>query len=699
MKLRTIFIIVLSNLLFACGGENSGAPSQGKRTENWNVPLAQSVAVQGDVFSGKTINGNYTYFDPNSKARPENLSEFRWVIDNVTKSTSLSFDLLDEHVGKDVVFCITPIALGNVNFVGDEVCSLSVTVNTPSSNVVPEALNVAINPEVNLIAGDKISSSYVYYDQDNDAELNSKLLWFIDDILVQTGGVDFDLPADAEYKILKFCVTPISNASPTTGVQVCTQSDQVKPKVGSVPVANNVSITGALTSGTNLVGSYLYTDIDGDLEGISLFKWQLSGVDISGVSINSYTPSVTDEGETLSFCVTPVASTGEPKIGLEACYNAGIISPPLGFPPSATVSINNNSNSPVAGFRLPATYTYIPGIDGLAQGSSIVTWSVDGVDSGVTCYPFAIPCNYTIKDNDAGKVIQYCVTPVNVNGASGSKVCEDIVGTSIKYSGNFNLFENINVSLQGYSNNIKTSWGVTSSFGIQDLQSTGLTYKIEYLDKLGFTSLAYELVSQDIEFCVEDLDKSYNKYCRRVSDDSSSQYLTVSDGTFVGGGVVNRYNTPKGIAPATVYQDMTTGLKFMRPLTPEESEFVGVIADSTMGDGNVIIAHYSLANARQLCSLLPVDGGGWRLPTFDELRNFNTNLSTYNNLVVGSSPPATLSSLTYELGWRGLRAIWSGIGYSLRASDGRLYNTQPYAEGEVSIADQDTKFFAVTCVK
>ncbi|AZL85029.1 hypothetical protein EIJ81_10805 [Aliivibrio salmonicida] len=162
---------------------------------------------------------------------------------------------------------------------------------------------------------------------------------------------------------------------------------------------------------------------------------------------------------------------------------------------------------------------------------------------------------------------------------------------------------------------------------------------------------------------------------------------------------MNRYNTPKGIAPATVYQDMTTGLKFMRPLTPEESEFVGVIADSTMGDGNVIIAHYSLANARQLCSLLPVDGGGWRLPTFDELRNFNTNLSTYNNLVVGSSPPATLSSLTYELGWRGLRAIWSGIGYSLRASDGRLYNTQPYAEGEVSIADQDTKFFAVTCVK
>ncbi|MCP4956793.1 MAG: hypothetical protein GY919_14500 [Photobacterium aquimaris] len=175
MKLRAFFIVLLSSFLFACGGENSGAPSQGGSNhpvESWNVPLAQSVNIQGDVFSGKTIYGNYTYFDPNSNARPENSSEFRWIIDNVTQSiTSESFDLVNEHVGKDIVFCVTPIALGNVNFIGDEVCSFPVTVSEPSP------ITTSLDKIGQLIVGDTVSADYTC---DNCNRSLTTFLWQVD---------------------------------------------------------------------------------------------------------------------------------------------------------------------------------------------------------------------------------------------------------------------------------------------------------------------------------------------------------------------------------------------------------------------------------------------------------------------------------------------------------------------------------------
>ena len=701
MKLRNLFIILLSSYLFACGGENSGAPSQGGGDSHWSPPIAQAVKIQGDVFSGKKINGGYTYFDPNANARLEGSSIFRWKIDSVVQnSKSISFDLLSKHIGKKVSFCVTPVAVGIINFTGNEICSVPVVVNPPSSNVVPEAFNVTINPEINLITGDRISSSYVYYDQDNDMELNSNLSWFLDDILVQTGGDKFDLLADSENKTLKFCVIPISNISPTIGNKVCTQSDQIQAKVGTAPVANNVSIIGAITSGSNLVGSYVYTDIDNDLEGATLFSWKSAGVNISGASISTYTPLVADEGKSLSFCVIPVAKTGDPKMGAEVCHDAGIVSPPLGFSPTATTLIDT-TNPPLPLTFLKGKYTYIPGIDAVSEGSTSITWNIDGVDSGVTCIP-SVSCSYEIKERDAGKTIQFCVIPVNANGASGPQVCDDIVGASVKYSGNLNYFENINVTLQGYSNNLETSWGITSRYGIQDLQTTGLTYKIEYSSSIFSKTylLSRNMIGEDLEFCVKDLDKGYAKYCSRVSKDLSNQYLAVSDGTFVGGGIEINYMPFVGIAPATVYNDVTTGLKFMRPLTPKESAFVGVTADAPQVDNRLITSHYVLDNARTLCSLLAADGGGWRLPTFDELRDFNTNLSTYDKLLnyAGVLDPLK-DPLTYELGWHGLYNPYWAIGFSLRASDGRIYRVNPYNEGEGTISNPDTKTVPVTCVK
>jgi hypothetical protein len=94
-----------------------------------------------------------------------------------------------------------------------------------------------------------------------------------------------------------------------------TNSSPGNPQTNSAPVAENVLISddngGRPIVGDTLTGRYDYADIDGDAEGASIFTWMRSGTPIPGATSISYTLAEADNGEMISFEVTPVAVAGE----------------------------------------------------------------------------------------------------------------------------------------------------------------------------------------------------------------------------------------------------------------------------------------------------------------------------------------------------------------------------------------------------
>ena len=92
-------------------------------------------------------------------------------------------------------------------------------------------------------------------------------------------------------------------------------SNPDSPQTNSAPAAANVVIRdengGSPIVGDTLTGRYDFSDNDGDAEGASIFAWMRSGIPIPGATSVSYTLVAADNGEMISFEVTPVAVAGE----------------------------------------------------------------------------------------------------------------------------------------------------------------------------------------------------------------------------------------------------------------------------------------------------------------------------------------------------------------------------------------------------
>lgn len=99
----------------------------------------------------------------------------------------------------------------------------------------------------------------------------------------------------------------------------------------AAPTATSVGIMGTPKIGVPTNASYVYGDVNDDLEGTSTFRWVTSNTAtaVGGSTTStarSYTPTVADKGKNLFFCVTPVAATGAPHLtGAEVCSPAKAI--------------------------------------------------------------------------------------------------------------------------------------------------------------------------------------------------------------------------------------------------------------------------------------------------------------------------------------------------------------------------------------
>jgi hypothetical protein len=97
----------------------------------------------------------------------------------------------------------------------------------------------------------------------------------------------------------------------------------------SVPVAQDVRITGTPQTGSNLTGEYGYFDPNFDAEGASTYQWKRGGVAIPGATGRQHACVGADEHQVLTFTVTPVSSVA-PTAGLPVTSAGVTVLPPAG---------------------------------------------------------------------------------------------------------------------------------------------------------------------------------------------------------------------------------------------------------------------------------------------------------------------------------------------------------------------------------
>ncbi len=107
----------------------------------------------------------------------------------------------------------------------------------------------------------------------------------------------------------------------------------ISPAAPVAPTASAVGITGTAQVGLTLTGSYSYADANNDPQGTSTFRWLRNGVAITGATASTYLLVAADQGNTISFEVTPV-STVAPTTGTAVVSGATasvLIDLPAGF--------------------------------------------------------------------------------------------------------------------------------------------------------------------------------------------------------------------------------------------------------------------------------------------------------------------------------------------------------------------------------
>ena len=382
------------------------------------IPTASSVNISddngGSVVVTDTLTGSYVYTDADTDA--EGSTSFRWLRDGsaISGATSSTYTLVAIDSGTTITFEVTPIAAtGTTN--GNAVISTGLLV----VNSAPTATSVSITDDNagSAVVGDNLTAGYSYSDIDNDSEGVTTFRWLRDGNAISAATTStYTLVAADSGTSITLEVTPVASTGIATGSAVVSNGIVV---INSAPVATSVTLTddnsGNTVVGDNLTGNYNYSDVDGDSEGTSTYRWLRNGAAISGATSTTYSIVAADSGQTLSFEVTPIAATGNATGS--AVVSSGIaVTNSAPTANSATIT-DDNSGSVIVGDSLTANYTFADA-DNDVEGTSTFRWLRNGsVISGATS------STYTLVAADSGTTITFEITPVAATGiASGGAV-------------------------------------------------------------------------------------------------------------------------------------------------------------------------------------------------------------------------------------------------------------------------------------
>ena len=373
-----------------------------------------------DVDSDVQGNSTFTWY------RADNDSGLNNAV--ISGATAITYMLTVADQGKYISFEVTPVALtgtspgtaaasiyhGSIQAPPTPTATNTYTptpsptnTNTPvPGNSSPVASAVTFSGT--LMAGQIQSGTYTYSDVDNDTQGTSIFTWYRADngsglnkaAISGATATTYALTVADQGKFISFEVIPVAQTgtspgtaaasvyrgpilaaptptatstntpgpSPTNTPVPPTPTNTNTPVPGnSPPVASAVAFSGTLMAGQIISGTYSYSDVDNDVQGISIFTWYradngsgLNKAAIAGATAITYMLTVADQGKYISFEVTPVAQTGtSPGTAAASVYHGSIQAAPT---PTATNTYTpgpspTNTNTPVPP---TATNTYTP---------------------------------------------------------------------------------------------------------------------------------------------------------------------------------------------------------------------------------------------------------------------------------------------------------------------------------------------------
>jgi len=401
----------------AATGTTTGSPVSSDAIGVNSPPTASNVTITdtngGIAQIGDSLVGSYIYADVDGDS--EGSSTFRWLRDGtpIPGATSLTYTLIVADVtAASITFEVTPVAATGAS-IGIPVTSSGITVN----NSPPIASGVSITDDNggSAVVGDSLTGNYILTDIDGDA-VTATFRWLRNDVAISGAIADtYTLVQADSGASITFEVTPVAATGTIIGNPVVSTGITV---ANSAPTASGVSITddngGSPVVGDTMTGNYTYTDIDGDSEGTSTFRWLRSRVAITGATSATYTLVALDSGSAITFEVTPVAltgtTTGTPVTSTDLIVNNSA-------PVASGVSItDDNGGSAIVGDSLTGNYTYAD-IDGDAEGLTTFRWLRNNTITVGTA------ATYTLVAADSGASITFEVTPVAATGTlTGSAV-------------------------------------------------------------------------------------------------------------------------------------------------------------------------------------------------------------------------------------------------------------------------------------
>ena len=273
------------------------------------APVANQVTIASLTQPNTVISASYTYFDEHDL---EGTSLYSWLIDDIVSANSLSFILPSDSEGKDLTFCITPVAATGETTQGAEVC-VELIITGKYTKPTIETL-VLTNP---ITTGIQVSASYLFVDEKNRMEGNSLFSWKVNDSEFST-QTTITLPTTQQGNVLILCLTPIAlSGENAIGDDTCSDEVTIAAKVGSVPSIDNLQWQTFAKAGNSLTASYDFVDDDGDIESNSTISWSIDNIEVS--QMQDFTLPTDSTGKLLSLCVTPIAITGLPTTGTTLC--------------------------------------------------------------------------------------------------------------------------------------------------------------------------------------------------------------------------------------------------------------------------------------------------------------------------------------------------------------------------------------------
>jgi len=404
------------------------------------APVATVQPITGTLKVGETLTGHYTYSDINGDA--EGVTTFKWYRADdsagsgktaIPGATAITYILQPEDLGKYISLEVTPVAVTGMAQ-GTAVESARTGAVAPAE-AAPTATVQPITGTLKV--GETLTGHYTYSDINGDLQGATTFKWYRADDSAGSGktaisgatAITYILPPEDLGKYISFEVTPVAATGIAQGTAVESARTGAVAPAEAAPVATVQPITGILKVGETLTGHYTYSDINGDSEGVTTFKWYRADdsagsgkTPIPGATAITYILQPGDLGKYVSFEVTPVAATGITQGTAVESARTGAVAPAEAAPVATVQPITGILK---VGETLTGHYTYSD-INGDLQGATTFKWyrADDSVGSGKMAIPGATAITYILQPEDLGKYISFEVTPVAATGITQGTAVE-----------------------------------------------------------------------------------------------------------------------------------------------------------------------------------------------------------------------------------------------------------------------------------